>query len=221
MNFHDVSCPSHSSGSPFLFAFVESTFDSFSFLTRTEKHRFLKHLNFHLAHVVSDKNFYKTAKLTKYERQGDLQQKFYDNTYDYSPGMIYVLANYFDVNICITNNRHGSFTYTIYAPVHKFEQKSAIVFTEEKQGKYVGLYNSKTPNEYVLNPLSYIDINKFFTLYNNRKTNELLPYYKYKIQDLQKLAKNFNMDVFKEGRGAKKVKKTKKELYTELNDILS
>jgi len=220
MNFYNSSRKNHRSNffSPFSFCFIEATFDSFSFLTQKEKLRFQKHLNMHLAFVVSNKDFYKTNKLAKYSKQGDLQEKFMNNVEEYTPGMIRVIANYFDINICIAEDKCGTFTYTIYAPSTYFEQKPTIVLLGGKNGQYRLLYTEH--KEAIINPHEYTDIKKFFTLYSNRQSNELLPYYKYKIKDLHKLAENFNVSIYKRGRGTVRIKKSKRELYSELQELI-
>ena len=202
----------------FLYVVLHSVFDFFDLLSKKEKYRFIKFINNRLAFYVSDKTLYNKKKMAKYERQSTLQSSFMQNLDTFTNGMIYVLANFLDINICIADDKIGAFSYTIYGPAVNSHLKGSIIIIE-KNSVYVSLYDNAKRNN-LINQYNYNDLNRYFMLYRTQKNNTLLPYYKYKIKDLHHLAQKFNLTIKKKGRGIHNVNKSKRELYDELSQLL-
>tara|TARA_B110000285_G_C15094038_1_gene600843 strand:+ start:749 stop:1405 length:657 start_codon:yes stop_codon:yes gene_type:complete len=218
MNFYKKSITKESNES-FLYCVLSSVFDFFSFLSKKEKYRFIKQFSQTLSFHVSNKRFYQTNKLTKYEKQSVLEESFMNNEMHHSPGMIHVLVNFLDLNICFTEDKIGAFAYTIYAPVENHHLKASIFIKKTGSG-YETLDDPENCSSFV-NQYLYEDVSRYFSLYKTKKNNNLQPYYKYKIVELQTIAQKFNMNITKRGRGVQRIKKSKRELYDDLSSILA
>lgn len=192
----------------------------FNLLPKYEKFRFMNYIHRHLALKISNKILYNKYKLTKYIKHGDMQSilmNSYHSGIPFSVPLVYLMANYFDINIMISKNVYGNFKYELYTPVKHFSKKGVIVIEEDNEN------NTFRPlsinNKFIFNPYDFEDLKKEFLIHRNKKGHELQPYYKYKIKDLQELAKKINLKIKKEGRGMKDVNKSKKELYEEIKRI--
>lgn len=205
----------------FLHSVVSSLFDFFSFLTKHDKKRLLREISQKIAFYVSDKKTYREKKFTKFEKQSVLQELFMTHSQEYSESMIHVIANFFDINICIAEDRAGAFAYTIYPPTQNHHLKGSIII-KKHHNMFCTLQLTPTESSVngLVNQYEFEDILKYFYLFQKKKNNSLLPYYKYKIKELQDLAKKFNMNITKRGRGMQRINKSKKELYDELYSIL-
>lgn len=200
-----------------LYAVISSVFDFFDLLPMKERERFLLFLYQKLAFYISNKTTYRNNKMARYDKQASLQQLFMDKTWYFTDGMIYTLANFLNINICIAEDRHGSYHYSIFAPIQNSHLKGTMVIKRYKKKFYV-LQNEN--NECLINPYKYSDLSRFFSLYRTQKNNSLLPYYKYKIKDLHHLAQQFKITIQKKGRGINNINKSKRELYNELKELL-
>ena len=206
------------SNTNFIYCVLSSVFDFFSFLSKKEKYRFIKQFNQTLSFQVSDKKFYQRNKLTKYEKQSVLEELFMNNELHYTPGMKHVVANFLDVNICFVEDRIGAFSYTIFAPARNHHLKASIIMKKTQHG-YEALGDPDQSSS-LINQYLYEDISRYFSLYKTKKNNNLQPYYKYKIKELQTISRKFNMDITKRGRGMNRINKSKRELYDDLSTIL-
>ena len=191
----------------------------FNLLPKYEKNRFINYFHKHLAIQIADKKIYNKYKLTKYIKHGDIQDILMNSFYSgipFSIPLVYLMANYFNINIIISENTCGNFKYELFTPIKDFSKKGVIIIEKEKNNRFRPL---SINNKFIFNPYDFEDLKKEFLIHRNKKGHELQPYYKYTIKDLQELAKKINLKIKKKGRGMKDINKSKKELYEEIKRI--
>jgi hypothetical protein len=197
-------------------AVLKSVSPIFNLLSIKEKREFMKYFNLQVSKKVSNNKFYFDNKLAKYGKQYEIQEKFQTNYYSFSAEIVNTLSNFLGINIFITEwvKNTSSFKYTMFTTTNNFERNpTIIIFTADKQ-KFIPLHDDN--ENYLINVHEYTDTKRSIDLFRTKKSQTILPYYRYNIKELQEISKKFNIPIKIEGK-----KKTKKELYSEISNILS
>ena len=102
----------------------------------------------------------------------------------------------------------------MYTTTYHFEKKGCIILYTKDNKTFIPLFDKN--KNFIINGYEYTDLKRTIELFTSKKGTSILPYYRYKIKDLIKIAKQFNIPIIYEGK-----KKTKKELYSEISNLLS